>query len=119
MKNKLVPFLAFLGLLAGCASSTMGPGSGAAEGVVKGSVDQVSNQTQVVFQQMNIQMTGSSIKNSGNERQISGKLGDSDISVKIDNAGSTTSVSVDASKNAFNGNSDLAKDILNRIVLQS
>ncbi len=119
-KKKIITLALFLGLLSGCASSTMGPGAGSAEGTIKGSVSHVSDQTQAVFRQMNIQLTGSSSKNSGNEHQINGKLGDSDIAVTIDNAsGATTNVKVDASKNMFNGNRDLAQQILDRIVQQS
>lgn len=120
MKKKLAAFVVFLGMLAGCASSTQGPGAGAAEGVVKGSVDQVSNQAESALQQMKIQVTGSSTKNSGNERQIIGKYGDSDVTVTIDNApGSTSNVKVDASKNVFNGDRNLAQEILLRIVQQA
>ncbi len=120
MKNKLAVLVLFIAMLSGCASSTTGPGAGGAEGVVKGQVDHVSNQAQTVFKEMNIQMTGSSTKNNGNERQITGKLGDSDITVTVDNvSGSASNVKVDASKNMFNGDKNLAQQILTRIVQES
>lgn len=119
---KNLSFLTFILSLiaAGCASAPMGPGSGVAQGNVKGSVTDTNQHAQTVFQQMNIQLTGSSIKNSGNERQLTGKMGDTDITVTIDNApNSTSAVEVQASKNLVNGNKDLAKEILSRIVQQS
>lgn len=120
MKKKLAAIAVLLGMLAGCASSTSGPGAGAAEGIVKGSVDHVDTQAQAVLQQMKIQVTGTSTKNSGTERQITGKLGDSDITVTVDKAqGSTSNVKVEASKNVLNGNQSLAQSILLRIVEQT
>jgi len=104
-------------LFSACASSTMGLGAGATQGLIKGSVDNANQHAQMVFSQMNIQTTGSSVQNSGNERQLTGKLGDSNITVTMSAApSSTTNVEVDASKNALSGNKDLAKTILNRIV---
>ena len=120
MKIRQAALPALLLLFSACASSTMGPGAGAAEGVVKGSVDDVNQRAQNVFKQMNIQFVSSSIKKSGNERQLSGKMGDSDITITMDNATpSTTSIKVDASKNVVSGEQDVAKGILNRIVQQS
>jgi len=120
MKKKLAAFALFLGMLAGCASSTSGPGAGAAEGIVKGNAVHVSNQAKAVFQQMDIHVTATSTKNSGNQRQITGKYGDSDVTVTVENAqGATSNVKVDASKNVFNGNQSLAQEILLRIVEQA
>jgi hypothetical protein len=107
-------------LLSACASSTTGPGAGAAEGTVKGSVDDINQKAQSVFQQMNIQTTASSIENSGNERRLVGKMGDSNITVQIDKADNATSnVKVDASKNVVSGQQDIAKNILSKIVQQT
>ena len=118
LKNSMF-FIVFSFIAAGCASSTVGPGAGAAQGIVKGSVDDVNHRAQTVFQQMNIQVTGNSTKNSGNERQLLGKIGDTDVTVTMDNApNSTTSVEVDASKNIVNGDRELAKEILSRIIQQ-
>jgi len=120
MKKKLAAFTVLLGMLAGCASSTSGPGSGAAEGIVKGNVDHVDNQAHAVFQQMNIRVTGTTVKNNGTERELMGKVGESDVTVTIDNGpGSTSNVKVAATKNAFSGNRDLAQEILLRIVEQA
>lgn len=106
-----------IAFLSACASSTIGPGSGAAESAVHGNVDQVSQRAQQVFQQMNIQSTGSSIANSGSERTLNGKMGGSDVAVRIDSTGASTSdVKVDVSKNFVSGQGDIAKEILNRIV---
>ncbi len=120
MLKKLLPLLVVLTALSGCAGSTVGPGAGAAQGVVKGSVDEVNRRAEAVLGQMNIQVTGSSTKNSGNERQITGKMGDSDVTITLDNApNATTNVEVSAGKNLVSGNRDLAKEILSRIVQQS
>lgn len=119
-KGKLTSVFGAIVLLAGCASSTVGPGAGAAQGVVKGSLDDVSRRAQTAFQQMNIQTTGSSMKNSGAERELTGTLGDSKITVTMDTAGnSTTNVEVAASKNIVSGNQDLARQVLSKIVQQS
>ena len=120
MNKKLrFPILGLLLLAAGCANSTVGPGAGAAQAVVKGNVNDVNQRAQAVFQKMNIQITGSSSKNSGNELQLTGKMGDNDVTVIMDNApNSTTNIEVDAGKNLLNGNRDLAKEVLTRIVQQ-
>ncbi|MBI3544697.1 MAG: hypothetical protein HY075_15615, partial [Deltaproteobacteria bacterium] len=55
--------------------------------------------------------------NSGNERQLTGKMGDTDVTITLDNApNSTTNVEVNAKKNMVNGDRDLASQILSRIV---
>ncbi len=97
----------------------MGPGAGAAQATVKGSVDEVNKVAEKVLQDMNIQLTGSSVKNAGNERQLTGKMGDNDVTIILDNApNKTTEVEVQAGKNMVSGNKDLAKEILSRIVAQ-
>jgi hypothetical protein len=109
--------LAALGLISGCASSTTGPGSGATEAVVKGSVEATGKKTEQVFMDMGIQLTGSQMKNGGNEREIKGKMGDTDVNVILDNAPDhTTNVEVEATKNFLNGDKTLAKQILSKIV---
>ena len=104
-------------VMAGCAGATIGPGAGVAQGIVKGSAEEVKQRTQTVFQQMGIQATGNSMKNAGNELQLMGKLGDADVNVTIYNAPkSTSNVEVQASKNLIEGNKNLAGEILSRIV---
>lgn len=104
-------------LLFACAHSTTGPGAGAAVSTVKGNVTQVNQVAQNVFQEMNIQPTQSSVKNSGTERELIGKQGDTTVTVKMNKAATaTTKVEVDASKNAFQGKQDLAQQVLSRIV---
>jgi hypothetical protein len=103
--------------MAGCANSPIGPGSGTAEAVVKGSVDDVSQRAQSVLQGMNIPVTDNNSRNSGKERQLLGKSGDTDVTVTMDNApDGTTHVAVEASKNVISGNKSLAQEILSRIV---
>ena len=119
MTKILTPIFALLLFIAGCANAPIGPTSGIAQGTVKGSVNEVNDRAQKVLQQMNVQITGSSIKQSGNERQITGKIGDNEVTVTMDVApNSTTNVEVKASKNLVSGNKDLAKDILSKIVQQ-
>lgn len=106
--------------MAGCASAPLGPTSGVAQGVVKGTVTEVNQDAQAVLQEMGIQVTGTATKDSGKEMQLTGKQGEINITVTIDDASATTSnVEVQASKNAVSGNKSLAEDILNRIVGRS
>lgn len=120
MNRKLLPFVGALVFVAGCASSTVGPGAGAAQALVKGDVKDVDQHAQQVFNDMKISQTGSAIKNQGNQRQLTGKYGDSDITVTMNKqSDSSTNVEVDASKNLVSGNQDLARQILSKIVEKS
>ena len=120
MNIKHLALASVLLMLTACASSTVGPGAGVAEAPVKGSVSNLNMRAQNVFQQMNIQSTGSSSANAGNEQQLTGRLGDSDITVRIDRQDANTSnVKVQASKNFVSGQQDVAKEILDKIVQQS
>ncbi|HTL13408.1 MAG TPA: hypothetical protein VL588_13020 [Bdellovibrionota bacterium] len=117
MLKSLVSALALSVFVSACASSTVGPGAGTAESIVQGSVDEVNQRAENVFKDMKIQKTGDASKNNGTERQLMGKMGSTDVKVTIDNASSkTVDVKVEASKNAAQGNRDLAKKILSQIV---
>lgn len=119
MKKIIVPFLASFLLGAGCSSSPVWPGSGVAQGTVKGSVGDVNQRAQNVLKEMKIELVGTSVQNSGNEIQLVGKMEDVDVAITIDNAShSTSNVQVKASKNIMTGEKELAQDILSRIVSQ-
>lgn len=118
--KQCIPFFVLALVASGCASSTLGPGAGAAQSTVKGPIEEVTQHAQDVLREMNIQVTGNSTKNSGEERQLMGKMGDTDVTVTLDNApNSMTSVEVDASKNLVSGNRDLAREILSKIIQKS
>ena len=115
-----IALISFIALASGCASSTSGPGAGTAASTVKGSVEVVQKRAREVFKDMNIQVTGDTVKNAGNERQLMGRKGDTAITVTINNdANSTSTVEVEASRNVMSGDRDLAHDILGRIVQMS
>lgn len=119
MMRNIITLGLFSLFVAGCASSSFGPGAGVTQGTVKGTVSMVDLRVQSVFQQMKIQLTGNSMKNSGNQRQITGKIGETEVTVTMDNStNSTTTIEVQASKNVVDGNRDLAREILNRIIQQ-
>lgn len=119
MLRNVMTFLLLSFSIGGCAGATFGPGAGTVQGMVKGTVVEVDQRVQTVFQQMKIQLTGNSMKNSGNERELTGMIGDTEVTVTMNNASnSTTTVEVQASKNIVDGKRDFAREVLNRIVQQ-
>lgn len=111
----------------GCAAATVGAGAAAgiaytdrgAKGDVKGNVQQVNEQAKDALKQMGIQLTGSEMKEAGKEQSLSGKSGDTNISVNMKSASpNTTSVEVIARESAVKWNKDYAKKILTEIINQ-
>jgi hypothetical protein len=115
-KHLLIAFLP--ALFFACASSTMGPGAGAAESTVRGNVETVNQHAQNAFHEMNIRQTGTTTDENG--RTLKGKMGGEDVEVTMSPTSSTTTkVKVDVSKNLISGKQDVAQDILNKIVQAS
>jgi hypothetical protein len=87
---------------------------------LKGSVSEVNNRTQDVFKDMGIQITGTQSKESGHERDLSGKAGDKDVSVKMTDIGNgMTHVDVSAKNGALQWNEDYAQSVLSKIIEKS
>jgi hypothetical protein len=123
LKNLALALVSVMSLqlgAAGCASSTMGPGAGAADSTLKGSVNDTAQHTLNVFQQMGVQVTNDSIMNSGKSRELTGQMGETTIKVVMESTGtpSLTSVHVAASNNVVNGKKDIAQNVLDKLVQQ-
>jgi hypothetical protein len=94
--------------------SAIGPG---ADSQVRGSVSDVNHHAQDVFKKLGIQATGSSMKNSGTEQTLTGKKGDLNVEVKMDQAGANqTHVQVVAKEGSLKWNKDYAKNVLAHII---
>ena len=89
-----------------------------AESLVSTGVEQTFTAAQQVFREMNIveQKSTSEETSTSQERQLNGKLGDTNVMVSLKTEGSATRVEVVASEDMVKWDKDLAKDILGRIV---
>jgi len=110
----------------GCAAAAVGAG-GAAAGIaytdrgaqsdVKGDVRQVNHQALAALQKMGIQVTGTEMKDSGKEHDVSAKSGTTDVSLKlVQTTADTTHVEVVAQEGVLKWNKDYAKKVLAQII---
>ena len=111
----------------GCAAAVVGVAAGAGGGIafsdrgakseVKGTVQEVDVRARDVLKNMNIQVTESSTKDLGKEKDISGKSGKADVNVEMTSTGpNLTHVEVIVREELLKWNKDYAKDILSKIV---
>lgn len=120
--------MSLTGGLYGCAAAAVGAAGTAggiiytdrgAKGEIKGDVPKAHEQALAALKKMNIQVTGSEMKESGKERTLEAKSGGTDISVKMTQAtAQTTQVEVIARESTFKWNKDYAKEVLAKIVNQ-
>jgi hypothetical protein len=111
----------------GCAAAAVGAAGGAvgaiaytdrgAEGVAKGEVHTVNQQSRAVLKNMGLQITGSEMKEAGKEQELTGKKTGMTVTVKMTHStAGTTHIEVIAQESTFKWNKDYAKDVLARIV---
>jgi hypothetical protein len=109
---------------AGCSTSggqqkTM-IGNNNAESDVKGDVNTISSNTQDVFKDMGINLSGSQIKNSGAQRELDGMSGDKQVTVDLSSNGNgMTHVEVTAKEGTLQWNQDYANSVLSKIIEKS
>lgn len=117
--------LAAPSVLSGCATAAVGAAGAAggiaytdrgAKGEIKGNTADVNQAAQSALKEMNIKLVGSEVKEGGREREIQGKKGGTDITVKMNQERSdTTTVEVIAREGTIKWNKDMAKNILSKI----
>jgi hypothetical protein len=115
------------GVLPGCvAAAAAGAGTGiylttrGAESVVNGSVGDVAARARTVMGDMGITISETTMKDSGDKRELKGKKDDLDVTISMERAGdATTKTEVTARKNLVEWDKDYAQQILNRIVKSS
>ena len=109
----------------GCVAAAAAAGAGAgiyrtgqgAESVVPAPIAQVADRSRIVMQQMNIAPAGMAMNGDGSQRELKGRTGDTDISIKLAaQSDSTTGIEVTARDNLVNYDKDLAREIVQRIV---
>jgi hypothetical protein len=115
-----------LALLAASGCSTSG---GKQEPVVdhesaqrdlKGSVSDLNNRAQAAFKDMGIDLTGTQLKNSGNEQDLTGTAGDKNVTVELTGiSNGMTHVDVSAKEGTFQWNQDYANNVLSKIIEKS
>lgn len=114
-----------IGSLTGCAVAAIGAGAGGgiaftergARGDVKGKIEHVNEQAKAVLQEMNIQLTGNSMKDSGKEETLSGRTGGTEISVDMSQSTlDMTHIEVIVKEGTLKWNKDYAQKVLSKIV---
>jgi hypothetical protein len=114
----------------GCAAAAVGAGAGTAgavaytdrgaKGEVKGNLGDIDDHTRSTFKQMGIALTGSAMRYSGDEQDLTGKYGGTDVAVQMTKSTpDVTHVEVIARQSTLSWNKDYAKEILNKIVAES
>jgi hypothetical protein len=87
---------------------------------IKGSVSEVNSRTQDVFKEMGINVTGSQIKASGKEQDLTGKAGDKTVTVQMKEfSAGETHVEVTAKEGSLQWNEDYARSVLSKLVEKS
>lgn len=122
---KLMPILLFALSSSACVAAAAGAGaagavyltSRGAESVVEGSVEDVAGRAKAVMGEMQIVSDAESTKDGGDKRELKGKKGDLDVTIKLERQGDTTTkVEVTAQKNLAEWDKDYAQQVLRRIV---
>ncbi len=110
---------------AACVAAAAGAGaaggvyltSRGAESLVEAPVDEVAGRAESVMGELGIVKDAESTKQSGDQRELKGKKGDLDVTIKMNRESSTTTkVEVSARKNTVEWDKDYAQEVLNRIV---
>src|SRR4051812_18849420 len=125
---KLALTVALMLPVGGCVAAAAAAGAGAgiyltsqgAESLVKSSVADVATRAHAVMKAEGIVEVASSSEASGDKRELKGKKGDLDITIKMareDNA--TSRVEVTARKNLAEWDKEYAQQLLSRIVQTS
>lgn len=115
-----------LALLAVSGCSTSGGkqetvvGHNSAERDLKGTVSELNDHTQAAFKDLGINLTGTQVKNSGNEQDLTGTAGDKNVSVQLTSiSNGMTHVEVSTKEGALQWNQDYANNVLSRIIEKS
>jgi Protein of unknown function (DUF3568) len=123
-----VAFAAALVLLSGCVLAAAGAGAGGAiylttrgaESLVNAGVEDVAGAVDETFQELDIQRTGASTEDGGDERQVRGSKGDLEVTVDFRRESpTTTKVEVTAREDVAEWDKDYAKRVLAQIVKRS
>jgi hypothetical protein len=122
---KLIPVLLFALSSSACVAAAAGAGaagavyltSRGAESLVDRPVDDVAARAKAVMNEMQIVADAESSKEGGDKRELKGKKGDLDVTIKLERQGDTTTkVEVEAQKNLAEWDKDYAEQVLRRIV---
>ncbi len=118
--------IAFLcAALTGCFLAAAGAGAGGAvyltsrgaESLVDASVEDVASAVEETYSNLGITLTGTTTEGGGDQREMRGKKGDLDVTVKFDRQSpTTTKVEVTARENVAEWDKDYAKRVLENIV---
>jgi hypothetical protein len=109
----------------GCFLLAAGAGAGAAvaytnrgaSGQVEGTVDAAFARAVAAFGTLDIKETGRSTENSGDTRRLIGTVGETEVTVELTRAGSTTTkADVVARRNVVEFDRELAKRVLEAVV---
>ena len=114
----------------GCAAAPVGAGAGADSAVgysdrgaksdVKGDLGDVDDRARDTFKQMGIALTGTAMRYSGDEQDLSGKYGGTDVSIQMTkSAPDVTHIEVIARETTLSWNKGYAREILDKIIAQS
>ena len=88
-----------------------------AESLVQGQPSDVASRVATAFGDLQIQQTGNSTENGGDNLEYKGTKGDLEITVSLERKSpTTTNVEVTARKNLAEWDKDFAKQVLQRIV---
>lgn len=110
---------------AACVAAAAGAGaaggvyltSRGAESLVEAPVDEVADRAQSVMGEMQIVKDAESTKQSGELRELKGKKGDLDVTIRMQQqTPTTTKVSVSARKNEIQWDKNYAQEVLTKIV---
>jgi hypothetical protein len=120
--------LALLMTSSGCvALGAAGAGAGTAlyltsrgaSGAAPGMAGDVAQRTEDVFEEMDIEVTADRMERAGDERALEGRIGDTDITVEIEQrTDDTVWIDVSARTGALTWDQDLARQILEKIVAE-
>jgi hypothetical protein len=122
---KLIPLFLLALSSSACVAAAAGAGaagavyltSRGAESLVNQPVDEVAARAKAVMNEMQIVADAESSKEGGDKRELKGKKGDLDVTIKLEREGDTTTkVEVEAQKNLAEWDKDYAEQILRRIV---
>jgi hypothetical protein len=117
--------LALILPVTGCMAAAAAAGAGAgiylttrgAESLVESSVDQVTTRAQAVMREEGIVPEDSSSEDGGETRELKGKKGDLDVTIKLQReSDSTTRVEVTARENLAEWDKEYAQQLLSRII---
>jgi hypothetical protein len=123
--SKLIPVLLLALTSSACVAAAAGAGaagavyltSRGAESLVDRPVDEAAARAKAVMEEMQIVADAESSKDGGDKRELKGKKGDLDVTIKLERQGDTTTkVEVEAQKNLAEWDKDYAKQVLQRIV---